>query len=309
MQLIPANTPINVNVTTLKWHIPDRPLSRSELDLDASQMKGEHFTIIIPTHNSMSGNQNLRRTLDSIIGQTLTAWEIIIVDDLSTDDTKATASSYPSRFYSVKSSIAKANNFGIEKATGDYIVFLDSDQELPPHFLEECQELIRTMGSQCIGYRQLFIDPEGKSASSFNRLHNFERFMGAEPSGGIYCYSRRIIGTVRFPENLPVMEDYYFRTKILSKRPRVGYVKSIVLHYRSQSGRWLITRAWKYGRTVRGMSSNRTLSTMTLKDYFPLTNRNEKTRVHTDVGILTPLAYLPFMLLKYLAFAFGFMTG
>jgi glycosyltransferase involved in cell wall biosynthesis len=272
-------------------------------------MKDESFTIIIPTHNSMSGNRDLKRTLDSIMKQTLTNWEIIIVDDLSTDETKATASSYPARFYSVKSSIAKANNFGIEKATGDYIIFLDSDQELPPQFLEECQELIHKVDAQCIGYTQLFVDPTGRSTSSFNRLHNFERFMGAEPSGGIYCYSRKIIGEVRFPENLPVMEDYHFRTKILSKGPRIGYVRSVVLHYRSQSGRWLIIRAWKYGRVVRGLWGNRTQSTMMLKDYFPLTNRNQNIRVHTDVGLLAPVSYLPFMVLKYLAFAFGFMTG
>jgi hypothetical protein len=137
-------------------------------------------------------------------------------------------------------------------------------------------------------------------------MHNLERFLGSEPSDGIYCYSHNVVSDVRFPEELVVMEDYFFRKRVLAKQPRIGYVKSIVVHHRPQSVRWLITRALRYGGVVRKMKGEHRLSPAVLHDYVPLAKRNRETIVRVELGFLEPTLFLPFMLLKYVAFAIGY---
>lgn len=263
------------------------------------------FSIIIPTFNSATMPKNLSATLSSIVKQTYCRWEIIVVDGFSTDGTHELVRAFPTRFFQVSGPIAVANNFGIRQAKGQYLLFLDSDQELPRTFLEECVDQIRSRKVDCIGYRQIIKDPLG-GISRCNRFHNFERFLGAEPSDGIYCYSRSVVSGASFPEELTVMEDYYFRAQILRKHPRIGYVRGIVFHHRPQSARWLILRAIQYGRVTRRMSGQRLPKGM-LRNYFSLTKRNAETRIDVQIGLLPPLLFIPFLLLKYIAFTFGFL--
>ena len=99
-------------------------------------------SIIIPTFNS---KLFLEETLGSVLSQTHSYWECIIVDDGSTDATKTIATQYQEkdnrfRNYNRPENLPKgpssARNFGLEKAKGDYVVFLDSDDLLSANCLE-----------------------------------------------------------------------------------------------------------------------------------------------------------------------------
>lgn len=87
-------------------------------------------SIIIPMHNAAS---LLPRTLDSLCRQTFTQFEVIMVDDCSTDPTREVASKYlhDARFCLVtlplNNGVANARNEGIERAKGQYLCFLDAD--------------------------------------------------------------------------------------------------------------------------------------------------------------------------------------
>jgi glycosyltransferase involved in cell wall biosynthesis len=102
------------------------------------------ISIIIPTFNRVD---LLRKTLDSILFQGYTNWECIVIDDHSTDDTLAVLQSYQKldsrfQFYtnSQKKGAPGARNTGIERATGEFVFFFDSDNLMKPQAL---QELIR----------------------------------------------------------------------------------------------------------------------------------------------------------------------
>lgn len=102
-------------------------------------MASERVSIIIPTYNRA---HTICRTLDSVLAQTHSDWEAIIVDDGSTDDTRGVvASRYgsePRIRYTVKTNggAAAARNAGLGLATGDFIAFLDSDDTWEPWKLE-----------------------------------------------------------------------------------------------------------------------------------------------------------------------------
>ncbi|MGN0202144.1 MAG: glycosyltransferase [Candidatus Cryptobacteroides sp.] len=100
-------------------------------------------SIITPVHNS-SGE--IRRYLDCVIGQTFQNLEVIIVDDHGTDDAIGIARkviggySGPIQFRIIQtpgnSGPGIARNLGIDSATGDYLAFVDSDDEIDPRFCE-----------------------------------------------------------------------------------------------------------------------------------------------------------------------------
>jgi glycosyltransferase involved in cell wall biosynthesis len=99
------------------------------------------FSIVIPTYNR---SKFIPRTLSSVSQQTYKNYEVIIVDDGSTDDTQELMKQYISdKIHYIKipnSERGAARNKGIENAKGDYITFLDSDDILYPDYLKNASE-------------------------------------------------------------------------------------------------------------------------------------------------------------------------
>ncbi len=106
---------------------------------------GPFFSVIIPTYNRASF---IARTLQSVLNQTYSHFEVIVVDDGSTDCTAAVVKEFagPRLHYYQKSNgeRAAARNYGTARASGDYVTFLDSDDLLYPGCLQTAAEAIAT---------------------------------------------------------------------------------------------------------------------------------------------------------------------
>lgn len=154
------------------------------------------ISIIIPSHNRA---HFLPRALLSIINQEYNSWEAIVVDDGSSDNTEEVVGRLIEKDSRIKY-IRKANsgathsrNIGVEKAKGDYITFLDSDDEAEPNWLKSFNELIVTKGARviCCGYeyrdhnnefiKQHFPKPMGS-------LYNNK--IGRFTNGGVYILEK-----------------------------------------------------------------------------------------------------------------------
>ena len=105
-------------------------------------MNGEKtpiISIIVPSFNE---EKNIARCLDSILNQTYENFEVICVDDKSTDSTFEIIKSYAEKdsrikpFKNPSKGVSSARNFGLEKASGDYIGFIDSDDFIQPQMYE-----------------------------------------------------------------------------------------------------------------------------------------------------------------------------
>ena len=92
-------------------------------------------SVIIPTYNR---RDLLQRSLDSVLAQTYRDFEVVIVDDGSTDGTRAAIEGSPQvrYFFQDNAGPARARNVGIRQARGDIIAFLDSDDVWCPEFLQ-----------------------------------------------------------------------------------------------------------------------------------------------------------------------------
>ena len=97
-------------------------------------------TVVIPTYNHA---RYLGRALQSVIDQTYTNWEVVVIDNHSMDDTDEVITSYADpRINYLKihnhGVIATSRNAGIRAAKGEWIAFLDSDDIWYPNKLHEC---------------------------------------------------------------------------------------------------------------------------------------------------------------------------
>ncbi|QED39128.1 glycosyltransferase family 2 protein [Antarcticibacterium arcticum] len=97
-------------------------------------------SVIMPAYNT---SNFIAEAIDSVIKQTWAHWELIIIDDVSTDDTVEVVNSFSAkedRIHLIKNLSNKgpgvARNLGIEKAKGSFIAFLDSDDQWLPYKLE-----------------------------------------------------------------------------------------------------------------------------------------------------------------------------
>ncbi len=104
------------------------------------------YSVIIPTYNDSA---RILRACKSVIKQKLEDWELIIVDDGSTDDTSKIVKPFLndpriSYFKKLNAGVAAARNTGFELSSGEYIVFLDSDDEVKPNLLSDYDNLIKS---------------------------------------------------------------------------------------------------------------------------------------------------------------------
>ena len=100
-------------------------------------MSGPLITVIIGAYNA---ERYLGEAIESVLAQTYRDFELIVVDDGSTDRTGEIAASYgdPVRcFRQANGGMAASRNRGIPEARGDYLAFLDADDRFPPAKLEQ----------------------------------------------------------------------------------------------------------------------------------------------------------------------------
>ncbi len=117
----------------------------------------------------------ISEAINSVINQTYTNWELIIVDDYSNDDSQELINSFASKFDNIKTHFNLENkganycrNKGIESAYGNYIVFLDADDLLAQDCLENrILKIQNTNFDFCVFTMQVFLQKVGDSTSTW----------------------------------------------------------------------------------------------------------------------------------------------
>jgi glycosyltransferase involved in cell wall biosynthesis len=120
-------------------------------------------SVIIPVYN---GERFISMTLQSVLNQTYTDWEAIIVDDGSTDNTCEVVAQFDDPrlhyIYQKNQGTAAARNTGIRRAQGEYLTFLDADDEWESTFLQVCvRTLAYEKAATAVVTRTRFIDEKG----------------------------------------------------------------------------------------------------------------------------------------------------
>lgn len=129
------------------------------------------FSIVIPTYNRAI---LLSRTISSILKQTYPDFEIIIVDDGSTDDTIKVIYEFKNPnikyFKTENSGVAHARNYGIKKASGKYIGFLDSDDLMESYHLKTAYDFLKKENEPEVIHLNFLWGDESKLKTQKNKL-------------------------------------------------------------------------------------------------------------------------------------------
>ncbi len=209
------------------------------------------FSVIIPTHN---GVRFLERSVDSVLRQTCADFEVIIVDDGSTDSTPnligKLVGKTAGKVHSLRqdnSGPGAARNRGVEVASGRYLLFLDDDDELLPEALAVfSEEIKKTPQADFLWAGHYSQDEQGKTKKhgrqpfSENNVGNFLGYIRGRfgLSQGEGVLKREIFARLKYPESIRNNEDVVFFAQILALyqcRAVDEYV--VTIHKRQESCR------------------------------------------------------------------------
>ncbi len=208
-------------------------------------------SIIIPIYNAQ---QWLKPCIDSVINQTEQNWQLILVDDGSTDncaqicDDYAATDSRITVIHQENRGLSAARNAGIDKATGDFIYFVDADDVLHHSALAKLLEMHRISEADiCIGGTLYGEDYE------FEELDFYEcNELSPEEAIKLVLYQRKnrlnsicntlinskLIDGLRFTNNL-YYEDLDIFYKIYARANNIAYTREITYFYRANPNSFL----------------------------------------------------------------------
>ncbi|MCB9095883.1 MAG: glycosyltransferase [Halobacteriovoraceae bacterium] len=189
------------------------------------------FSVIIPTHNRAS---TLPRAVESVLGQTDQDFELIIVDDGSSDSTHKYLEQLPATIKMIKNSenkgVSFSRNRGVEQSYAPWLCFLDSDDEWLPHKLKRQKEFILQHPEFSILHGEerwvrngVRVNPMKKHQKSGGDLFEASLHL-CLISPSTVCLSRKLFEEMGgFREDFPVCEDYDLWLKITSAY-QVGFI-------------------------------------------------------------------------------------
>ncbi len=195
------------------------------------------FSIIIPTYNRA---HILPRTIASVLAQTYTNWECIIVDDGSTDNTKELIASYTypriTYIYQTNAERSAARNNGIRLAQGEYICFLDSDDEYLPEHLEVLEREIFNIKSpiQAMYFTNAVFAQSGSMwKPEFPKLrlgYTLDYMLDNPIIPARVCIHSHILQHIQFREDIVIVEDQVLWSTIAMHYP-VYHIREYTVRY------------------------------------------------------------------------------
>lgn len=201
-------------------------------------MQYPFFSVIIPTYNR---EKILPRAIQSILNQTINDWEMIVVDDGSTDATEIIIQDYlkDSRVKYIKQEnkgVCAARNFGVGSANGRYLTFLDSDDYVLENWLADFQKVLNKENKENLVFCDLkIIDLKTKQEKFKSALYPFGEHSQSNYGtylSGVFCINRDFFLKIGgFDEKLKFGEFAEFGMRCFLNNPIKNYTHSVGFVY------------------------------------------------------------------------------
>ena len=213
------------------------------------------ISIIVPVYNA---ENFLRRCIDSILAQSYTDFELLLVDDGSPDNCGAICDEYATQDSRVRvlhkenGGVSSARNLGLDNAQGEWVTFIDSDDWVESDFLEKM--MISADTDLVVGGN---VRPSGELKQATDKLYDTasmadfleEHLNGSllrAPWGKLLRYSIIEHYHIRFDEHIRFGEDTIFIYKYLCQCQVVSTISSCGYHYTDKDDVW-----WRNARKYK----------------------------------------------------------
>ncbi len=213
-------------------------------------------SIVLPSYN---GERYIRESIESVINQTFTDWELIIVDDCSSDSTLHIAEEYAGWEERIRvihneenQKLPEALNIGFRHAAGAYLTWTSDDNMYLSHALEEMNRYLdehEEVPMVCTG--MLFMNENMQYVKEF-MPYNAAQMRVQDTVGACFMYRREVLAEVgEYSKEFFCVEDYEYWIRILIKYGSIGYIPNIFYLYRRQKNSLTIEKAER----IRHMNS------------------------------------------------------
>ena len=207
------------------------------------------FSIVVPIYNV---EKYLERCIDSILAQTFQDYELLLVNDGSTDNSAVICKRYLRYGERVKyyeksnGGLGDARNYGIGKAKGDFLVFVDSDDYIEPDMLNIINETIKSYNSDIVIFNHaivnmkdelLYVEKLSLPTETIMNLCDNRELLLIDPSACSKVYKRELFvdNQIDYPERV-WYEDLRTTAKVLSLADRIVYIDRALYHYFKRPG-------------------------------------------------------------------------
>lgn len=205
------------------------------------------FSVVIPCYNRA---KIIHKTLDSVFAQSFTDFEVLVVDNCSTDNTaevlkplhdagKLTFIQHDKNYER-----AKSRNTGMEHARGRFVTFIDSDDLMYPSNLQDAYDFVQANPATRF-FHNLFeiVDENGNKVRQFHGKPMQDNLKAIATGNFMACIGvfidADIAATVRFDENpaLTGSEDWDFWIRVMALAPKLGLIPKVNSAMVEHSGR------------------------------------------------------------------------
>ena len=197
-------------------------------------MKKDKITVVVPVYNV---EKYLERCIDSIINQTYKNLEILLVYDVSKDNSVNICKKYAKKYKkfiklfhnnNAETGLSFARNLGIKKATGKYICFIDSDDYIEPDYVQRMYDKIIKDNTDFVicNYKRIY-----KKSVQYCNVSNFEIDNFLNPGAWNKLYKIGVFSKVKFPNKKIYYEDLDTIPKIIMNKVKYSFVEEYLYNY------------------------------------------------------------------------------
>lgn len=206
----------------------------------ANAEKDPLVSVVLPTYN---GERYLVESIESVINQTFTDWELIIVNDCSTDNTAKIAEEYAAKYSRIRVLHNEVNkrlpaslNIGFHNAGGKLLTWTSDDNRYLPNALKTMQSKLASMPNLAMVCADcIFIDEYGNK-TGIMRTYDEDYMLICDTVGACFMYRREVLNTVGdYDTDLFCVEDFDYWQRIFKRYGHIERIPEILYEYRQHN--------------------------------------------------------------------------
>lgn len=252
------------------------------------------ISIIIATKNE---EKNIGRLLKSLQKQTFKDFEIIIIDNFSEDKTTKISGKFTNKVFLKGPERTSQRNFGAQKSSGEFIMFLDADMELESKVLEDCQKAMENR--QTAG---IVIEEISKGKTFLAKVKSLEKKLVSPQLEAIRFFRLKDFNYIGgYDENLVSGEDWDL-SKRIQKLGRLKHISSKIIHWENESIIADIKKKYYYSLHIQNYAQKHPFN---FKGQASISGRLKILLKKPKIILYHPLEFVALLMLKaaqYLAY-------
>ena len=200
------------------------------------------ISVIVPVYKA---EKYLARCVDSVLSQTFTDFELLLIDDGSPDNSGLICDEYAKKdsrvhvFHKENGGVSSARNLGLEKAAGEWIVFIDADDWILPNTFSECMDKCDGSDMLRFGYTSVYDENGSVTIDKLPEVLSVQEFLGLVVKrrtavavwGAIFRREVFLSNGIFFDTTLRMGEDWLVLVNVILHSKKVNFLQLPLYQY------------------------------------------------------------------------------